>query len=218
VKDDTERYAQERLEMNGRKKGSDPNDKKKGLIILFDILFVILFITIGLVFIPDYSIIFAYISIVPYLLLTGRKNMGKQFLLATLISLIWILISKEQYGYEDALLTIDSINLFPLFAWASGLFSSYVLYKHYEWIFVKKGLIFKLMMYLALYWPTLVILEWIAYHVIKIRNKATSEYAGLPLIDAIHAPHWMQISYFSMGPIMFLISYQLDRMEEMKKQ
>ncbi len=195
---------------------SDSGKIKRGCIVFIDILFILLFITLGLIFIPDYSIIIAYFSIVPYLLLTGRKKMVKQFLLATLIALIWILISKEQYGYNHSLLTLGGINLFPLFTWASGLFASYVLYSHYEWIFIKKKLVFKLMMYLALYWPLLVIMEWLAYHVIKLRNDATGDYPGLPIIDAMHAPLWMQISYFSMGPIMFLISYQLDRIEEMR--
>lgn len=191
-----------------KRKAFDLTESKYGLLIA-DIISIILIIIVGLQIGVDYSIIIVYMIIVPYLILTKRKVMIRQFLIATLIALVWMLIAWKEYGYNQSFLTLNGFNLFPLFAWACGLFASYLIYSHYEHLFHKKGLLFKLLMYVTMYWPILIAIETIAYHIFNIRNLATAQYAGLPILDCMHAPLWMRMAYFTMGPIFFLACYLL---------
>ena len=190
---------------------------REKVLIFLDLFFILVFITLGLMIKADYSIILAYVSIVPYLILTKREWMIRQFIAASVIAVIWIMIAHDQYGYNRSFLSFNNIVLFPLFAWACGLFASYVIYSHYQRFFMKKGLPFKLLMYLILYWPLLITMETVAYHLFDIRNEATAHCTGLPILDCMHAPVWMQISYFSLGPIFFIIAMLIDDMERNKK-
>lgn len=197
------------------------NEKKRLLfkrtLIFFDLSLILLFISIGLVIKPDYAMIVAYSAILPILMITGRKNMIKEFLLASLFALVWILISHQQYGYNKAVLMIDGVNLFPLFAWACGLMASYVILSHITKIIHRNNKFFKFFVYLAIYWPSLIGLEYLAYHVLEFRNSTTGHYPGLPIIDAMHAPVWMQISYLIMGPLFFIIALFMDGVDNKKK-
>ena len=55
------------------------------------------------------------------------------------------------------------------------------------------------------YAVAVVIAETVGYHLLGIHNIGTSQYVGLPLCDCLHAPIWMQIGYFSLGPLHWLL-------------
>lgn len=152
---------------------------------------------------PDFVMIGVYFLLYPYLLLTQRRTAVYHLFLASAMAVTWLSIAKEQYGYNQDLLTIFGLNAYPLFAVAIGLFGAYMVYSHFEHRFKKSGFIKKVAFFLALYWPVLIIVETLAYHVFGIANVSTGAYPGLPLCDCMHAPRWMQISYFSLGPIFF---------------
>ncbi len=192
--------------------------RKTKYMIILDLALIALFISICMTMKPDYLVVIGYISFPPYLILTGRKKMIKHYFLATLMALTWMLFAHGQYGYNKDLLTIEGVNIFPLFAWANGLTVSYLLYSYLERLFRLKRFPSKFAVYVALYWPILIMLEAAAYHLFNFRNKATGDYPGLPFIDTIHAPVWMQISYILLGPLFFISSYLLDRTDDYRKE
>lgn len=148
-------------------------------------------------------LIIVYILLLFYLFLF-RKVLLKYLLVSSIVSLVWILIANNQYGYNKDVLFIFGLNTFPLFAWALGLFAVYLIYlyvlKKFEFVGIKKGLLF-----VAFYWPLLILGETIGYHVFNFKNLSAAVYAGLPICNCLHAPLWMQVAYFGLGPLYFVI-------------
>jgi len=177
---------------------------KKQLIFADKAISLLVIILLGVVR-PDVLVIGVYILLYPYLFLTARKTAFYHLYLSTLIALIWVIITNSQYGYNQEMLTIFGLNTFPLFAWASGLFAVYLIYSHWEYKLKYANFIKRMMLFIAIYWPILILVETIAYHLFDIRNLSAVIYAGLPICDCIHAPKWMQISYLAIGPIYFSI-------------
>lgn len=175
---------------------------KKQLIIVDTLIFVIVILLLG-VFRPDFLMIGVYFMLYLYLFLTARKAAFYHLYVSSLVALIWMLIANGQYGYNQEFITIFGLNVYPFFAWASGLFAAYLIYSHWEHKLKSAGFLKKLILFVAIYWLIIISLETIAYHVFNIRNLSTAVYAGLPICDCIHAPVWMQISYLLLGPIYF---------------
>jgi hypothetical protein len=175
---------------------------KKQLIIADKAIYVLIVILLG-VFRPDTLMIAVYFLLYPYLLLTARKSAFYHLFIASIISLVWMLIANNQYGYNRNMLIVFGLNSFPLFAWASGLFAAYLIYSHWEHKFKFASPIKKMLLFIAFYWPILISVETIAYHIFNIKNLSTAVYAGLPICDCIHAPIWMQVSYLALGPLYF---------------
>jgi len=178
------------------------NKWKKQLLIADKIITIIVILFLGLLS-PDYVVIAAYFLIIPYLILTRRKVLFYHLMVSSAIALIWMLIANNEYLYNQDFLTIAGINLFPLFAWATGLFAIYVIYSHYEHILNEQGFIRKLLLFIAFYFPFIIGAETIGYHFFNIHNIAAAAYPGLPICDCVHAPRWMQAAYFAIGPIFF---------------
>jgi hypothetical protein len=44
-----------------------------------------------------------------------------------------------------------------------------------------------------------------------VKNLATSGHPGFPFIDALHASVWMQIAYFMMGTVYFILTGLAER-------
>jgi len=179
--------------------------KWKTQLIITDLLISFIVVILLVVFRPDLLMISVYLLLYPYLFLTARKTAFYHLIISSLVALIWILIANNEYGYNHEMFTFLGLNSFPLFAWASGLFAAYLLYSHFEHKIKSVSFIKKIILFVAIYWPILIALETLAFHVFNIRNIATGMYVGLPICDCIHAPLWMQISYFAMGPIYFVI-------------
>lgn len=177
---------------------------KKQLLIADKAITILAILFLGL-FRPDYVVIAVFFLIIPYLILTQRRTLFYHLVVAFLVALIWMLIAKNEYGYNQNFLTLSGINLFPLFAWTVGMFAIYVIYSHYEHILMEHGFIRQLLLFMAFYFPFLIATETIAYHLFNIHNLAANSYQGLPLCDCIHAPRWMQSAYFAIGPIFFSV-------------
>lgn len=175
---------------------------KNQLIIADKALYIIIFLLLGLLR-PDIVMMVVYFSLYPYLFLTKRKKAINHLLIASVVSLGWMLIANSQYKYNQKMFLIFSLNSYPLFTWAVGLFAAYLIYSHWEPIIKKHSLIKKMLLFVAFYWSLLIIAETLAYHGFNIKNLATASYAGLPFCNCIHAPIWMQISYLMLGPIYF---------------
>jgi hypothetical protein len=192
---------------------------KKQLIIADKAICVLVILLLG-VFRPDALIIGVYLLLYPYLLLTARKTAVYHLFVSSIVALIWMLIANKQYGYNTEMLTIFGLNSFPLFAWASGLFGIYILYSHWEHKFKFTSPIKKMMLFAAFYWPILIAVETIGYHIFNIKNVSAAIYAGLPICDCIHAPLWMQISYLTLGLLFFGICQLigLDNPHHIKKK
>lgn len=181
---------------------------KKQLLIADKVIYVLVVLFLG-IFSPDYVVIAAYLLIIPYILLTQRKSLYYHFVIASIVASVWMFIAKDEYGYNRNFITVAGINFYPLFAWAIGLFGAYVIYSHYEHLLKEQGFLHQFLLFVAFYWPLLISVETIAYHIFNIRNLATTAYLGLPICNCIHAPRWMQAAYFAMGPIFFTICYAM---------
>jgi hypothetical protein len=153
----------------------------------------------------DFMIMTVYLLLFPYLLLTNRRHAVFHLLIASAFACCWIFIARDQYGYNRELLVIAGYNVYPLFAWAVGLFGVYLMYAHWVPAFRTMALPKKMAFFSVLYWSLLFGAEIIAYHYFNFRNIATSQYAGLPLLDCIHVPDWMKAFYLLNGPVYFLI-------------
>ncbi len=175
------------------------------LFLLFLDAFVFAFIfSLNHVFRPDILAIVVYLSLYFYLILTKRKKDIVYLLISSLLSILWTVIAKDNYGYNREMVYIFGFNAFPLFAWATGLAAFYLVYSDIERIFIKNsGYAKSFFLFSLLYFFFIIILETIAYHIFDIKNIATAIYPGLPICDCIHAPKWMQASYFLIGLIYF---------------
>ncbi len=126
-----------------------------------------------------------------------------------LVALAWMIIARDNYSYGFGFTSVAGINLYPLFAWTIGLFLLYIIHSYYIGKLKKQTFAKKLGLFVLLYWPLLIAFEAIAYHIFNIKNLATAAYPGLPLCGCLHAPLWMQIGYFTVGIVFFLLCYFL---------
>ncbi len=175
---------------------------KEKLLISYKIISLLI---IFLICIPRANLIImgVYFLLTLYSLLASKKTAFNYLMIASLVSIIWMFFANNQYGYNHKMLLLFGLNSFPLFAWATGLFLLYLLYSYLEIKLNLKNLITKTLFFIVLYWSVLIFAETVAYHVFNIKNVATAAYAGLPICNCLHAPPWMQISYFAIGPIYF---------------
>lgn len=177
---------------------------RKNLIIFDKIISVIVIVLIGFLK-PDSVLIFTFIMLIPYLIITRRKNALVHLFISLIIAVIWTFIAKDFYHYNIDMITVKGLNLYPVFAWSLGLLGIYMIYSHWEHILKKKTLIRKVLLFILFYFPMLIFVETIAYHLFNIKDIATAGFPGLPLCDCLHAPTWMQISYFFMGPFYLMV-------------
>ncbi len=167
------------------------------LAVFAAIIVLLVFLRPDVVFPLIYALLFVQIF------LTGRRQLLPHLLLAAACSLVWMLIGGGIYGYRDLYFSIGPISIYPLAAWAVGFFLAYAFATHYRPR--RPNFAKRFVVYALCYWFILILYETVAYHVFGIRNPATFGYPGLPLCDCIHAPHWVQITYLSMGPVYFIL-------------
>lgn len=194
------------LSFSKQKKGSEFefHKWKKQLIIADELISVIVIILLGFLR-PDALVIGVYLLLWPYLILTARKSAFYHLLVSSIISIIWMSIANSQYGYKIKIVTVFGMSSFPLFSWALSLFATYMIYSHWEHKFKFSNPVKRMLFFIAFYWPILIGVETIAYHIFDIKNLTTAIYTGLPICNCIHAPLWMQISYLTLGPLYFII-------------
>jgi hypothetical protein len=179
--------------------------KKKHLMIL-DLLLLVIAVTLLKFLRADYLIIAATILIIPYFILTKRKELIYYLLVSFAVSLVWQTIAMNKYGYNHEYIVLGGVSVFALLARTLSLVAVYVIYSYVETYLKKPKLWEKVIIFTAMYWPLLLGIETIAYHVLIIRNVATTlYYSGLPICDCLHVPLWMKIGYLIQGPIYFML-------------
>ncbi len=146
---------------------------------------------------------------IPYFLLTGRKHLFPALALAFALGLAWGIPASSLYVYETTLFVIGPLNLYPICYWTIGLFATYFLFRTFQSYFMSfwvRWLVFSLF-----FWSGLIVIEFVAYHFLGLKDLATLNCPGLPVLDCIHAPSTMKVVYFTMGPLYFLLLTLLER-------
>lgn len=168
-----------------------------------DIL-LILIINFLLKFINPTIVIFGtYLLLFPYISFTKRKYLTNFLYVSLFVSIIWGIVAQDYYGYAHQTFLIFGLNPYSLSLWAVCLFAIYLLYDHIS--HKLESFLARATTFIITYWVLLITIETLYYHILNIRDIATSNYAGLPLCNCIHGPLWMQIGYLSMGPIYFMV-------------
>jgi len=114
----------------------------------------------------DFTMVAVYILLYPYLYLTSRRQAIRHLLAASLVACCWFFIAKGQYGYNREMLLIGGYTVYPLFAWATGLFGVYLMYSCRVRIFPNRTLTGKLIFFVVLYWSLLFGSEIVVYFLI----------------------------------------------------
>lgn len=153
-----------------------------------------------------------YLAILVFLLLARKIQLVLPAIVAFGVAFIWTFVVGDVYGYNTQTVTFFGVNAYALLGWSVGLLVGYILYLGFQRaIRVQKGWQ-KFTLFNLIYIPLLLVVETTAYHVFNVVNVATSQYAGLPLCDCLHAPLWMQTSYILMGSVYFLVIQSLLRL------
>lgn len=181
-------------------------EKKRRLEIIFEFslfaLFIILF-----PFIRKEILIFAFYVIIYFYILKFKRKSIKYLGLSTLISIIWVYITKEYYTYTPDMATLFGLDVYPLLTWSLGLLALRELYDYIKPKNATKAAIIIAISYIV----ALILLETLSYHVIGFKNLGLKTYPGLPICDCIHAPVSMQIYYLAIGPIYYILTILLDK-------
>jgi hypothetical protein len=128
------------------------------------------------------------------------------FLIALAISTIWCIAGRKEYSYNQKFAKIFGISAFPLIGWTLGLAVAMILSDLINsWLYLS-NIYSQFGAFLLMYWTLLLAAETIGYHVFNVKNKAAAKYKGIPILDCMHAVWWMKIVYFSLGPVMFIVS------------
>lgn len=178
------------------------------LFLNLDLIFLGI-ISAGISLFQDYADLFLIVSwlvVALSVLICKRYTSFLHLLISTFIAVIWVYSIRDYYGYNHSYLSIGGLNLYPLTAWSLGLYGVSEILNHFE---IEKTFV-RLLIFTLFFWTTLIIFETWAYHVIGIRNVSTGIYSGLPFCNCIHAPLWMHIAYFSMGPVYYITTVYAD--------
>jgi len=182
--------------------GSDRRLLQKDLSIAFTVILIFSLFSAY----ADWVLLGSWLFVFVYLLQKRRIKAFLHLLLATLMASIWVHFAKDYYGYKFDYLTILGMNTLPLMAWTLTLLGVGEVCNQLP--FRRK--IFRFLIFVPVFWILLILFETIAYHILEIRNVMTSNFVGLPYCDCIHAPVWMQVVYFTMGPVYYGLSHLTD--------
>lgn len=158
----------------------------------------------------DLVLLTSWVFIIGYFVFTKRYNALAHQILATMIAISWVYFAKDYYGYKYAYLTIFGMNTLPLMAWTLTLLGLGEVCNHMK----MSRKIFYFLFFVPAFWFLLILFETIAYHILEIRNTMTGHFAGLPFCDCIHAPTWMKVVYFTMGPAYYSATMLVDQLTE----
>ncbi len=188
--------------------------RKNNLVnLIVDIFaFATVLIMFGYVGVDAVMVVLLIIAI-PYLMITKRKHLIGSLFIAFMISVVWKMIGGKYYHYSFNKLILFGINLYPVFLWTFGLFTVALVFYDMNRFIRKKSSLTKFLIFSSLFWFGLLLSEWVVYNIFGIKNLATASYSGIPFLNCIHAPLWMQISYFLMGPLYFILLKLFKRID-----
>lgn len=170
-------------------------------VILAD-LSIVLCIFLQVIFFREYAdviLLISWILIICYLFITKRYFAILHLLIATILATTWVSFARDLYGYKFDYLTVYGVNTFPLMAWTLTLLGLGELCNNLE---LRRKILY-FFLFTSLFWICLIIVETVAFHVFNFKNTMTSKYEGIPYFDCIHAPTWMKVWYFCMGPVYY---------------
>lgn len=154
----------------------------------------------------DIVLLSAWILIFVYALTTKRFLTIIHLLLSSIIALFWVYFARENYGYNHFYITIAGMNILPILAWSLGLIGVSEIFNHFK----SKRPFLNLLLFIPLFWVLLLLIETYAFHVIEIRDIMSGNSLGLPFCNCLHAPWWMRIAYFTMGPLYYGLTQIVD--------
>ncbi len=145
-----------------------------------------------------------------YLKLTGRFHLTGNLFAAFFIAVLWVFAAKENYHYGREFTEIGGIALHPIFVWGMGLFAVSLLLSNSHSL-ADADTTYRFITYSIICITLMVMVEYISYHIFNFRNAATSHYKPVPVINCIHAPQWMQVMYFLLGPLYTLFLLIIEK-------
>lgn len=178
---------------------------------------ILLLIIAGLSVFPhhaDLVLLVAYVAVVLYGFITKRHLPLIHLLISTIIAVVWVSIAHNNYGYNHEYISIFGLNILPLIAWSLGLLGMSDLYNHLRF----RNTWVKFLVFIPVFWLLLIAIETYAFHVIEIRDIESGNSAGLPFCNCIHAPWWMRVVYFTLGPAYYGITLIVDKYLSRNKQ
>ncbi len=180
----------------------------KHRILLSDLSFAFFIILLFSIFKShaDLVLLISWPFIFIYFLLMRRIKALAHLLLATLMAVIWVQFAKEYYGYKYDYIKIFGMNTLPLMAWTLTLLGLGEVCNHLKF----KRKILNFLIFVPSFWFLLILFETVAYHILEIRNTMTGSYIGLPFCNCLHAPTWMKMVYFAMGPVYYGLTKLAD--------
>lgn len=183
--------------------------QKPRLFLLIGDLVILFGIIVGMSLFAGYAdivLLASWIIIVTYTLITKRYLSVLHLLLSTLIAVTWVYIARANYGYNHLYITVAGMNILPLLAWSLGLIGVSEIFNHFR---TKRQLV-NFILFVPVFWILLVLIETYAFHVIEIRDTMSGNSFGLPFCNCIHAPWWMRMVYFTLGPVYYGLTQLTD--------
>lgn len=154
----------------------------------------------------DIVLLVSYVITVLYSIIAKRYLSLMHLMISTLIAIGWVYFAKGNYGYNHAYISIAGMNILPILAWALGLIGVSEIFNHFK----SKRKVLNFILFIPVFWILLILIETYAFHVIEIRDTMSGSSIGLPFCNCIHAPLWMRIVYFSMGPVYYALTILSD--------
>lgn len=127
-------------------------------------------------------------------------------LLAFLIATTWTYLTRHMYDYNVPFSTVLGVSVFPVIAWTIALTVGYLCIRQLLAILRRGRFATQFIIVAGVCAIVVIIVETVGYHWVGIRNIGTSQYAGIPICDCLHAPLWMQFGYFALGPLHWLLA------------
>ena len=155
----------------------------------------------------DWALLVSYIFVVLYKVLTRRWKGLMHLGISTVIALIWVFFAQKNYAYNYEYLSVFGMNILPILAWSLGLLGVSELFNYFR----VQNDVMNFILFVPVFWLLLILIETYAFHVIEIRDTGSGNAIGLPFCNCIHAPWWMRIVYFTMGPAYYAFTIISDR-------
>jgi len=154
----------------------------------------------------DIVLLLSWLLVALYTSFTHRNISFIHLILSTIIAICWVYIARENYGYNHKYITVSDVNILPVLAWSLGLLGVSEIFNHFR----SKSRVLNFILFIPVFWFLLLLIETYAFHVIEIRDTMSGNTIGLPFCNCLHAPWWMRIVYFSLGPAYYALTLLAD--------
>ncbi|GIQ87048.1 hypothetical protein KIPB_009010 [Kipferlia bialata] len=148
-----------------------------------------------------------------------HRGMCRALILSLFITLVWTYLARDLYHYANDYPTWFGVfDSFPVILWFAGLTLNNMLLGYLilprvvpDKVSGTKGHVVRTLVHFLMYSTLLISGETFAYHVLGISNNM--DYPGLPICDCLHAPAFMKVVYFLLGPLSQALWYYIPNVE-----